>query len=320
MAEPLPLHGPRGSLSTRVGIALALAAVPAGALACRDEGPRTVVLAGTTSTYDSGLLEHLLAAYQEAHPQHRVRIVAVGSGEALELGRRGDADVLIVHAPEPEREFMADGHGRNRVPLMYNDFLLLGPAADPAEVGGAEALPETLRRIARARAPFLSRGDGSGTHLRERELWREAGVEPGGGWYRETGQGQAETLLVADERNAYVLADRATWKALSPRLRLRVLREGDPALLNLYSIVETTRSAHPEEGAALADWLTSAEGRRAIAAFGRGSEDGGDDDVPLFIPLVVGETLPLLAPPTEPYLVPDTAWTGSGRRTSATPR
>lgn len=254
--------------------------------ACGGGGAR-VVVAGTTSLQDSGLLDTLMVTFRRSHPDLDLKVIAVGSGEALELGRRGDVDVLLVHSPEAEDRFMAAGHGHDRVPLMYNDFVLVGPPEDPARVAGARNAVDAFARIARSGAPFLSRGDDSGTHVRERELWAEAGIRPGGDWHRESGQGQGETLQIAGERGAYALTDRSTFVAMRDILRLRILFEGDPDLLNLYSVIEVARSANPEGGAAFAGWLTSEAGRLTIASFGAEREEG-----PLFVPLIVGERLP----------------------------
>ena len=228
-----------------------------------------------------------MQAFEEDHPEFRVRVVAVASGEALELGRRGDVDVLLVHSPEAERTFVADGHGRERVPVMFNDFVLVGPAADPAGVRSARDASEALTAIARSGAAFISRGDDSGTHVKEREMWEEAGLEPSGDWYRESGQGQGNSLLVTSELSAYTLTDRATFLAMDEVLDLEVLHEGDPLLLNLYSVIQVTRSARAEGAALFASWLTSRAGREVIARFGAGSGRS------FFEPFVVGEILPI---------------------------
>ncbi len=260
--------------------------------------PATVVLAGTTSTHDTGLLDSLLVAFRAEHPESRVRAMAVGSGEALELGRRGDVDVLLVHAPAAELRFVETGHGHDRVPLMYNDFILLGPRDDPAGVADAGTAAEALAAIARNEAPFVSRGDSSGTHAREMALWEAVGLRAGGrapSWYMETGQGQAETAFIASERQAYVLIDRATFTVLRDDLGLEMLLEGDPALLNLYSVIVSSRAAHPEEATRLAGWLTSEAGRAVIARFGQ-----AQFEQPLYWPLVVGESLPFRPVPPVP--------------------
>jgi tungstate transport system substrate-binding protein len=249
---------------------LGLVAASAG---CGPTGD-SIVLAATTSTYDSGLLDSLVARFKTEHPDYSVRSVVVGSGQALELGRRGDADVLLVHAPEAEERFMADGHGVDRVPVMYNDFVLVGPPDDPAGVRGVPEAARALATIVEAGARFVSRGDDSGTHLREMALWRTAGVAPQGPW-------------------SYTLVDRATLSTLRRLLRLQPLVQGDPALVNLYSVIRTSRAAHPVEASVFADWLTSEEARLMIANFG--SDEAG---YPLYTPLVVGATLPI--PSTTP--------------------
>lgn len=261
----------------------------AGISGCGDRGD-VIVLGATTSTYDSGLLDSLITAFRAAHPQFTVRPIVVGSGQALELGRRGDADVLLVHAPLAEDRFMSEGHGVDRVPLMYNDFILLGPSEDPAGVRGMGDAARALAAISAAEAEFVSRGDGSGTHEREVGLWEAAGVTPSGDWYIVSGQGQGTSAQLASERGAYTLVDRATFTMLRPLIRLEPLLYGDPALVNLYSVILASRAAHPASARAFADWLTSEEGRSVIAGYGSDS-----DGVPLFIPLVVGRTLPVPA-------------------------
>lgn len=254
-----------------------------------------VVLGATTSTYDSGLLDTLIARFKTAHPGYTIRPIVVGSGQALELGRRGDVDVLLVHAPRAEGRFMAAGDGVDRVPLMYNDFVLVGPPEDPAGIRAMGEAERALEAIATAAAGFVSRGDGSGTHERELELWDAAGVSPSGDWYLQTGQGQGTSLQLASERAAYTLVDRATFTMLRRLVHLEPLVQGDPALVNLYSLILVSRAAHSSSAGVLVDWLTSEEGRRAIASFG--SDSGG---IPLFIPLVVGQALPIPAVVAEP--------------------
>jgi tungstate transport system substrate-binding protein len=252
-----------------LGLALALAASAAGA---EDEKP-FITLASTTSTRDSGLFDHLLPLF-EAQTGIAVHVVAVGTGQALELGRRGDADVLLVHDRASEDAFVADGYGLPRRDVMYNDFLIAGPSADPAYVKRTVKAADAFAKIAAAKAPFASRGDDSGTHKAELRLWKAAGVDPkpaSGGWYRETGSGMGATLGVASELGAYVLADRATWAAFQNRRELVVWVEGDPALRNPYGVIVVDPKRFPHAKAALAgrfaDWITSAGGRRAIESF-----------------------------------------------------
>jgi len=230
-----------------------------------------IVLATTTSTRDAGLLDALVPVF-ERESGYRVLVVAVGSGQALAMGRRGDADVVVAHSPDAEREIEAQGFVIHRRPVMYNDFVLLGPGADPAAVRGMGSAVEAFRTIARIRAPFLSRGDNSGTHARELELWAAAGVEPRGDWYRETGQGMGATLTIAQERLAYTLADRGTYLAWGARYDFDVLVEGDTALANQYHVMEVNPGNAPgvnHAGArAFADFLVSPEVQRLIGEFG----------------------------------------------------
>lgn len=236
---------------------------------CGSSTGSAILLAGTTSTYDSGLLDRLTHAFEQAYPNYRLKVVAVGSGEALELGRRKDVDVLLVHSPGAEASFLEGGFGFERVPVMSNDFVLVGPGDDPAGAREAASAPEALARIARSESRFVSRGDSSGTHQRELELWRAAGIVPAGPWYRETGQGQGETLQIADERRAYMLVDEATYLTMKDIVSLRVVFRGDPHLLNLYSVIRVVGAAHPEGARVFTRWLTSVRGRSVIADFGR---------------------------------------------------
>ena len=200
---------------------------------------RSIILATTTSTQDSGLLDGLLPAFA-AETGWEVKPIAVGSGQAIEMGRRGEADVLLVHSPAAEEELVAEGTAGRRLLVMHNDFVLLGPEADPSGVRGAP-IDEAMRRIAGSGAVFVSRGDDSGTHARENSLWEQAGVTPGGDWYQQTGQGMGATLRVAAEKAGYTLADRGTY--LSQPDGLAVLMEGDPGLLNVYHVIEMTTRA-----------------------------------------------------------------------------
>ncbi|MGB9722346.1 MAG: substrate-binding domain-containing protein [Chloroflexia bacterium] len=239
-----------------------------------------LTLATTTSVYDSGLLDALLPDF-EARYNVRVRVVAVGTGQAFELGRRGDADVLLVHDRAGEEAFLAAGYGSARYEVMYNDFILVGPEDDPAGIAGMESAAEALARIAERQAAFCSRGDDSGTHRREKALWEAAGLVPAGPWYLSLGQGMGDTLLVANEKGAYALSDRATYLSMQDRLpNLRLLVGGatlaenpDPALRNLYSLILVNPARYPhvraELSRALAEWFTSPETREAIARFGR---------------------------------------------------
>lgn len=246
-----------------------------------------IVLASTTSTDQSGLFAHLLPAFTR-QSGIEVRVIALGTGQALDAARRGDADAVLVHDPEAERRFVAEGFAPRRYDVMHNDFVIVGPAADPAGIAGLRDAPGALRRIAAAGAPFVSRGDRSGTHAAELRLWSAAGVELGrapGAWYRSTGSGMGPALNTAAAMNAYLLADRGTWLSFRNRGTLRVLVEGDKRLFNPYGImrVDETRHPHVKHVAAqrFVDWLLSPEGQRTIAAFRVGGE-------PLFFPAAGG--------------------------------
>ena len=237
-----------------------------------------VVLASTTSTQDSGLLDPLTERFEKENPDFRVKVVAVGSGEAMELGRRGDADVLLVHSPDDEEKFMKEGRGASRRPVMRNDFVIAGPPRDPAGVARRSDAVEVFRLISSARWPFISRGDDSGTHKRERKTWDRAEVRPAGRWYIESGQGMAETLTLASELEAYVLTDTATLKVMAKGLRLSTLSAGDPLLVNPYSVIPV-RGSTRRGALAFADWITGPRGQDFIESFG--ASKFGD---PLFTP------------------------------------
>ncbi len=251
------------------GLALALPALLGGAQA----GERFIVLASTTSTDNSGLFADLLPGFT-AETGIEVRVVAVGTGQALRLAERGDADVLLVHHRPSEDRFVAEGHGVARHDVMYNDFVIVGPKADPAGVKGLGDAAAALSRIAAAASVFLSRGDDSGTHKKERALWQAAGVDTeahSGTWYRETGSGMGATLNTAAAQGGYVLSDRATWTAFRNKADLEVVAEGDPRLFNPYGVILVNPERHPHvkaaDGQALIDWLVSPEGQARIAAF-----------------------------------------------------
>jgi tungstate transport system substrate-binding protein len=233
--------------------------------------PRPVVLATTTSVNDTGLLDFILPEFQR-RTGIEVKVVAVGSGQAIELARRGDADAVLSHAPDLEREFVRQGNAAGRWRLMYNHFMIVGLAADPAQVRAAPTAVAAMRRIAEARAPFVSRGDESGTHQRERSLWRRAGIRPKGDWYLEAGAGMAATLRLADERGAYTLTDNGTFLAQRAKLRLTTLCDKDSDLVNRYSLMAVSPQAHPGvnyDGAMrLIGYLRAPETVRRIAAFG----------------------------------------------------
>jgi tungstate transport system substrate-binding protein len=242
----------------------------------------SLILATTTSTQDSGLLDLLVPAFQ-AKTRIKVKTIAVGSGEALAMGRRGDADVLLVHAPAAEEAFMSEGHGVERLAVMHNDFVVVGPATDPAGVKGLDAV-EAFRKIAVAKAPFASRGDQSGTHKKELDLWKKAGAEPAGqDWYVSTGQGMGETAQIAAEKQAYTLIDRGTCLAMGSRLGLPVLCEGAKDLVNPYHVIVVSPDKHPKvhvrAARRFAEWIVSAPVQKLIGEFGR--EKYGR---PLFVP------------------------------------
>lgn len=235
--------------------------------------PQSIVLGSTTSTENSGLLAYLLPRFLE-QTGIEVRVVARGTGQAMRMGERGDADVLLVHHRPSELRFVAQGYGVQRHDVMYNDFIIVGPAADPAGIRGLKDAALALRRIAHSRAPFASRGDNSGTHLAEQGLWRAAGIDPtpaSGQWYRETGSGMGATLNTAVAMDAYALADRGTWLSFRNRGGLIVLTEGDPRLFNPYSAILVNPARHPHvkaaAGQAFIDWLTGPQGQRLIGAF-----------------------------------------------------
>lgn len=244
------------------------------ALGCGNATPaaKTLTLATTTSTQDSGLLDELVPLFRE-QTGIEVKVVAVGTGQALELGRRGDADVLLTHAPAAEQTFMTEGYGSERRPVMHNDFVLAGPNADPAQVKRQTSVIEAFQRIAQLETAFVSRGDNSGTHQKEREVWTKAGVEPKGKWYLQAGNGMAQVLRLASEKHAYVLTDRATFLALRAELSLDVLLQGDDILLNRYAVtvVNPRKHAHVRHQAAsqFAAFLCSRDIQDEIGAFGK---------------------------------------------------
>jgi tungstate transport system substrate-binding protein len=231
---------------------------------------RFITLASTTSTENSGLFGHLLPMFKEKTGID-VRVVAVGTGQAFEIGRRGDADALLIHDTAGEKTFVEEGYGIDRREVMYNDFVIVGPAGDPAGVAGMTDATAALAKIAEAEQPFASRGDDSGTNRAELRLWEAAGVEPGGAWYRSLGSGMGATLNSAVAMQAYALTDRATWAAFANKGDFEVLVEGDPRLFNQYGSILENPETFPHVKIDLArqwhEWLTSAEGQAAIAGF-----------------------------------------------------
>ena len=247
-----------------------------------DSRDRPLILATTTSTQDSGLLDVLVPAF-ENETDRQVKTVAVGSGEAIELASRGEADVLLVHSPDDEEEFMASGKGGTRRIVMHNDFVIVGPPDDPAGIRGMSSTAALERIAQNEEAPFVSRGDDSGTHALELKLWDEGGVRPAGSWYQETGQGMGATLRIADQKRGYTVADRGTYLSTGDSTDLDVLVEGEPRLLNVYHVIDVDPGAGPRVnaagGRAFADWIVSPAAQRMIGAFGR-KEIGR----PLFVP------------------------------------
>jgi tungstate transport system substrate-binding protein len=260
---------PRGFLQ-RLAVLLIGAAL--AALAVSDE-PRPITVASTTSTQNSGLFDYLLPTFT-AETGIEVRVVAVGTGQAIRLATNGDADVLLVHHPASERKFVADGLGLTRHPVMHNDFVLVGPAADPAGIRGMADVTTALRRIGDGELVFVSRGDDSGTHKKELELWRTAALDPrpaSGAWYRESGSGMGATLNTASAMGGYTLTDRASWVSFGNKAGLQLLMEGDTRMHNPYSVIVVNPERHPHvhavEAQAFADWLISERGQQAIAAY-----------------------------------------------------
>ena len=237
-----------------------------------------ITVASTTSTEQSGLFRHLLPRF-ERKTGIQVRVVALGTGQALDMGKRGDADVVLVHAKALEEKFVAEGFGVERVEVMYNDFVIVGPKSDPARIAGTKDVVEAFRKIASAKARFASRGDKSGTHFAELQLWKAAGIElekEKGPWYRDTGSGMGPTLNTAAGMDAYALADRGTWLSFKNRGNLTIAVEGDRKLFNQYGVIRVNPAKHPHvrkaEGQAFIDWLVSDEGQAAIAAYKIGGE------------------------------------------------
>jgi tungstate transport system substrate-binding protein len=237
-----------------------------------------ITVASTTSTEQSGLFKHLLPVF-EKKTGIQVRVVALGTGQALDMGRRGDADVVFVHAMPLEEKFLAEGYGVKRFDVMYNDFVLIGPKSDPAKVAGGRDVVQGFQKIRRAQSPFVSRGDKSGTHFAELELWKAAGIDIAkekGSWYRDTGQGMGPALNTAAAMNAYILSDRGTWLSFRNRGDLTIAVEGDHRLFNQYGIMLVSPKKHPNVkvglGQTFVDWVISPEGQKTIAAYKIGGE------------------------------------------------
>lgn len=246
----------------------------AGPVAVQAAGQR-LRMATTTSTDNSGLLKQLDPPF-EARYGITLDVIAVGTGKALKLGRNGDVDVVFVHAPAAEKKFVASGYGIDRLPVMHNDFVIVGPAADPAGIGRRSSAVEALRRIAGATALFVSRGDESGTHKKEKQLWQAAGIEPGGRWYLATGQGMGAVLQIAADKHAYTLTDRGTYIAYRKKLGLKILSQGDPKLYNPYHIIAVNPARHAHAKFSLAKkymaFVTGPEGQKIIRDYRLGGQ------------------------------------------------
>lgn len=247
----------------------------------------TVILSTTTSTQDSGLLDVLVPMF-EKETGLTVKTISVGTGQALALAARGEADVALVHAPSLERKYVEEGKMQNRRLVMYNDFVIIGPEDDPAKIKGMLKAVDALKRIAETQSRFVSRGDKSGTHVLELGLWKQAGVEPKGAWYIESGQGMGQTLGIANDRRAYTVTDRGTWLAFQKRISLPILVEKDKPLLNIYSVMEINPANGPRVnaagGKAFADFMVAPETQAVIKTFG--VDKFGQ---PLFVP-IAGKT------------------------------
>ena len=255
----------------------------APAVPAQTPGSKSVILSTTTSTQDSGLLDVLVPLF-EKNTGYSVKTISVGTGQALALAARGEADVTLAHAPVQEKKYVAEGKMQNRRLVMYNDFLVIGPEADPAKIRGEKSVVAALKRIADAQARFVSRGDKSGTHTLELGLWKQAGVEPKGAWYIESGQGMGQTLGIANDRRAYTITDRGTWLAFQKRINLPILVEKDRPLLNIYSVMEVNPANGPRVngagGKAFAKFMVSPEVQAVIKTFG--VDKYGQ---PLFVPI-----------------------------------
>jgi tungstate transport system substrate-binding protein len=253
-----------------LGSALLFASLTCSSFAAEDD---FIIVQSTTSTQNSGLFDHILPKFREKTGID-VRVVAVGTGQALKNGRNGDGDVVLVHSKPDEEKFVSEGWGVQRHDVMYNDFVIVGPASDPAGVAGLKDADQALAKIAAAKAPFASRGDNSGTHKAELRLWEKTGIDPthaSGDWYLETGSGMGATLNMAVGKHAYTLIDRGTWLSFANKHDFKVLVERDPALFNQYGVILVNPEKHPrvkaEKGQAFIDWLISADGQMAIASY-----------------------------------------------------
>jgi tungstate transport system substrate-binding protein len=271
-------------LRLRVLVMIVATTFGAGSSAVAIAQSKVVILSTTTSTQDSGLLDVLVPMFEQK-TGYTVKTVSVGTGQSLALAARGEADVTLAHAPDLEKKYVADGKMRNRRLVMYNDFVIIGPPVDPAKIKGLTKATDALKRIAESQSRFVSRGDKSGTHTLELALWKQAGIEPKGSWYIESGQGMGQTLGIANERGAYAVTDRATFLAFQQRVKLAVLVEKDRPLLNIYSVMEVNAANGPRVnavgGTAFADFMVSPEVQAVIKTFGV-TKYGQ----PLFVPVV----------------------------------
>lgn len=265
------------NVTRRLQLVLALLAALVAAMPANAQ-EKFITVASTTSTEQSGLFGYLLPAFSNK-TGIQVRVVALGTGQALAVGRRGDADVEFVHDKVAEAKFIAEGYGVGRKDVMYNDFVLIGPRSDPAKVAGDKDIVDALKKIQAARAPFVSRGDKSGTNAAELRLWKMAAIDPvtgRGTWYRETGSGMGPSLNTASSMNAYLLSDRGTWLNFKNRGELTIVVEGDGRLFNQYGVMLVNPAKHPhvkkELGQAFIDWLVSDEGQKTIASYKIGGE------------------------------------------------
>jgi tungstate transport system substrate-binding protein len=253
-------------------ILVILAFVSISGITWSQEKGKTVILATTTSTQDSGLLDVLIPAF-EKQTGYFVKTIAVGSGQAMAMGEKGEADVLLVHSPAAEEKFIADSFGINRKLVMHNDYIIVGPADDPAKIKGMKSTPESFKKIASAAGLFLSRGDNSGTNAKEKEVWKAAGINPEGQkWYQQTGLGMGQTLNVANEKYGYTLADRGTYLSLKKNLKLDILMEGDAILLNIYHVIEVNPIKWPKVNVAgakaFSDFMVAKSTQDAIKIYG----------------------------------------------------
>lgn len=267
----------RGSAVWRLAaVSLAIALVfSLGACAAKDDSGATepkpevqqkkLILASTTSTQDSGLFDVLIPAFEKAYPEYKVEVIAVGTGEAIELGKNKDADVLLVHAKAKEEEFIAGGYGTERHDVMYNDFIIVGPESDPAGIKGMTVAADAFKKIKNAGATFISRGDNSGTHVKEMAIWKAAEeTTPTAGWYQSAGQGMGDVLRMASEQKAYTMSDRATYLSMKDDLDLVILVEGDKVLFNQYGVIPVTGAANAEGAEAFMKWILAADGGQAV--------------------------------------------------------